>query len=169
MKSRTNSLDIGMIQPSDEIPALPPVPTYSTAPAAPHVSPRPPPPLKSAVVAPASTPSALPPPVAYPPQTVPSSAAAAASVPPNKDPNTMSTLPSSLTANHATFQMDLLNKGGRIGIYLPEARKARIAKFHSKRKMRIWRKRIKYDCRKKLADSRPRIKGRFVKRTDMSV
>ena len=67
----------------------------------------------------------------------------------------------------ATFQMDLLNKDGRIGIYLPEARRARIARFHAKRKMRIWRKRIKYDCRKKLADSRPRIKGRFVKRSDM--
>jgi hypothetical protein len=81
----------------------------------------------------------------------------------------MATLPSSLNTsmNHATFQMDLLNKDGRIGIYLPEARRARIAKFHSKRKMRIWRKRIKYDCRKKLADSRPRIKGRFVKRSDM--
>ncbi|KAI2504343.1 CCT motif [Fragilaria crotonensis] len=81
----------------------------------------------------------------------------------------MATLPSSLntTMSHATFQMDLLNKDGRIGIYLPDARKARIAKFHSKRKMRIWRKRIKYDCRKKLADSRPRIKGRFVKRSDM--
>jgi hypothetical protein len=69
--------------------------------------------------------------------------------------------------NHATLQMELLNKDGRIGIYLPDARRARIAKFHSKRKMRIWRKRIKYDCRKKLADSRPRIKGRFVKRVDM--
>jgi len=82
----------------------------------------------------------------------------------------MATLPSSLSGSsmsHSTFQMELLNKDGRIGIYLPEARKARIAKFHSKRKMRIWRKRIKYDCRKKLADSRPRIKGRFVKRSDM--
>jgi hypothetical protein len=63
--------------------------------------------------------------------------------------------------------MELLNKDGRIGIYLPEARRVRIARFHAKRKLRIWRKRIKYDCRKKLADSRPRIKGRFVKRSDL--
>jgi len=86
----------------------------------------------------------------------------------------IATLPSSLGAGAAsnaqsppTFQMELLNKDGRIGIYLPEARRLRIARFHAKRKMRIWRKRIKYDCRKKLADSRPRIKGRFVKRSDM--
>jgi len=85
----------------------------------------------------------------------------------------IATLPSSLSAGASnaqtppTFQMELLNKDGRIGIYLPEARRFRIARFHAKRKMRIWRKRIKYDCRKKLADSRPRIKGRFVKRSDM--
>jgi hypothetical protein len=83
------------------------------------------------------------------------------------DNRQIATLPSALSESPATFQMDLLNKDGRIGIYLPEARRARIARFHAKRKMRIWRKRIKYDCRKKLADSRPRIKGRFVKRSDM--
>jgi hypothetical protein len=73
----------------------------------------------------------------------------------------------STTTTSTTISMELLNKDGRIGIYLPEARRARIARFHAKRSNRVWRKRIKYDCRKKLADSRPRIKGRFVKRSDM--
>lgn len=106
------------------------------------------------------------------PNPLPSSAAAA-STNGTTGSGELATLPSALSNNSAngtspaTFQMELLNKDGRIGIYLPEARRARIARFHAKRKMRIWRKRIKYDCRKKLADSRPRIKGRFVKRSDM--
>ncbi|RLN90915.1 hypothetical protein BBJ28_00000317 [Nothophytophthora sp. Chile5] len=51
----------------------------------------------------------------------------------------------------------------KIGSYSPQARKLRIQKFHEKRKNRTWKKSIKYDCRKKLADDRPRIKGRFVR------
>lgn len=81
--------------------------------------------------------------------------------------NTTTTVTVTASANTSALSMELLNKDGRIGIYLPEARKERIARFHAKRARRIWRKRIKYDCRKKLADSRPRIKGRFVKRSDM--
>eukprot|EP00531_Pseudo-nitzschia_arenysensis_P018425 CAMPEP_0116147142 /NCGR_PEP_ID=MMETSP0329-20121206/17589_1 /TAXON_ID=697910 /ORGANISM="Pseudo-nitzschia arenysensis, Strain B593" /LENGTH=605 /DNA_ID=CAMNT_0003643035 /DNA_START=84 /DNA_END=1901 /DNA_ORIENTATION=+ len=106
-------------------------------------------------------------------RTVPSTGGSRASTT-GRNSMQIATLPSSLSAGAAsnaqsppTFQMELLNKDGRIGIYLPEARRIRIARFHAKRKMRIWRKRIKYDCRKKLADSRPRIKGRFVKRSDM--
>ena len=32
------------------------------------------------------------------------------------------------------------------------------------RKRRIWKKKINYDCRKKVADNRLRIKGKFVTR-----
>ncbi|CAH0480385.1 unnamed protein product [Peronospora belbahrii] len=51
----------------------------------------------------------------------------------------------------------------KIGSYSPAARKLRLQKFHKKRKNRTWKRSIKYDCRKKLADDRPRIKGRFVR------
>jgi len=54
----------------------------------------------------------------------------------------------------------------RIGIYTLEERKARVARFQAKRGRRVWRKKIKYDCRKKLADNRPRVKGRFVRRDE---
>jgi hypothetical protein len=38
-----------------------------------------------------------------------------------------------------------------------------ISRFHEKRKRRVWKKKIRYHCRKNLADSRVRVKGRFVK------
>ena len=35
------------------------------------------------------------------------------------------------------------------------------------RKLRKWRKKVSYDCRKKVADSRLRIKGKFVTRVQV--
>jgi len=59
----------------------------------------------------------------------------------------------------------MYNKNGRIGIYTPNERSAIIAKFNSKRTRRVWNKKIRYNCRKNLADRRVRVKGRFVKRS----
>ena len=57
------------------------------------------------------------------------------------------------------------NKNGRIGIYTPAERAAIISRFNSKRERRVWNKKIRYNCRKNLADRRMRVKGRFVKRS----
>jgi hypothetical protein len=59
---------------------------------------------------------------------------------------------------------EIYNKNGRIGIYTPAERAAIIARFQSKRNRRVWNKKIRYNCRKNLADRRMRVKGRFVKR-----
>ena len=60
----------------------------------------------------------------------------------------------------------IYNKNGRIGIYTPTERAAVIAKFQRKRGRRVWNKKIRYNCRKSLADRRLRVKGRFVKRSE---
>mmetsp|Transcript_26279 Transcript_26279/g.26708 ORF Transcript_26279/g.26708 Transcript_26279/m.26708 type:complete len:528 (+) Transcript_26279:137-1720(+) len=63
---------------------------------------------------------------------------------------------------------EVYNKNGHIGIYTPAERAAIIARFQKKRKSRVWNKKIRYNCRKNLADRRLRIKGRFVKRSSPS-
>eukprot|EP00523_Entomoneis_sp_CCMP467_P001906 CAMPEP_0168748414 /NCGR_PEP_ID=MMETSP0724-20121128/16162_1 /TAXON_ID=265536 /ORGANISM="Amphiprora sp., Strain CCMP467" /LENGTH=424 /DNA_ID=CAMNT_0008796239 /DNA_START=126 /DNA_END=1400 /DNA_ORIENTATION=- len=61
---------------------------------------------------------------------------------------------------------EVYNKNGRIGIYTPAERAAIIARFNKKRQRRVWNKKIRYNCRKSLADRRLRVKGRFVKRSE---
>ena len=65
-------------------------------------------------------------------------------------------------SDKVSFPLELVNKGGRIGIYQPDERKARIARFHAKRSSRVFNRRVTYGVRKNFADSRPRHKGRFV-------
>lgn len=44
-----------------------------------------------------------------------------------------------------------------------------IARFQDKRTRRVWNKKIRYGCRKSLADRRLRVKGRFVKRAEQEM
>ncbi|OVA18224.1 CCT domain [Macleaya cordata] len=60
--------------------------------------------------------------------------------------------------------IDGMNKVGR---YSAEERKERIERYRSKRNQRNFTKKIKYACRKTLADSRPRIRGRFARNEEM--
>lgn len=51
-----------------------------------------------------------------------------------------------------------------VGTLTVKERREKIRKYREKRKQRIWKKKVSYDCRKKVADKRLRIKGRFVTR-----
>lgn len=52
----------------------------------------------------------------------------------------------------------------RIGRYTPAERQMRLERYRGKRKQRNYNRRVKYDCRKMIADKRKRVQGRFVKR-----
>lgn len=41
-----------------------------------------------------------------------------------------------------------------------------ISRFREKKRRRVWKKKIRYHCRKNLADRRVRVKGRFVRASD---
>lgn len=44
-----------------------------------------------------------------------------------------------------------------------------LERFRSKRANRSFTKKVRYECRKQLADSRPRVKGRFVRKIEMAL
>lgn len=43
-----------------------------------------------------------------------------------------------------------------------EKRRIKLLRYLDKKKRRVWKKKVNYDCRKKVADKRLRIKGKFV-------
>ncbi|XP_031478576.1 zinc finger protein CONSTANS-LIKE 2-like [Nymphaea colorata] len=53
--------------------------------------------------------------------------------------------------------------------FTPMDREARVLRYREKRKNRKFEKTIRYASRKAYAETRPRIKGRFAKRTDVEV
>lgn len=71
-----------------------------------------------------------------------------------------------VTVDKATGLMEVERPDGWIGAYSPESRKIRLDRFMEKRKHRVWQQTVKYDVRKNFANSRLRVKGRFVKKED---
>lgn len=69
---------------------------------------------------------------------------------------------SPLTSETSSFE----EAGFKIGRYSAEERKQRIHRYRKKRSERNFNKKIKYACRKTLADSRPRVRGRFARNED---
>lgn len=59
-----------------------------------------------------------------------------------------------------------LEKQELIREFKKKTREAALVRFRQKRRERRFGKLIRYDCRKKLADARPRVKGRFVRIKD---
>ncbi|BAF17698.1 uncharacterized protein [Oryza sativa Japonica Group] len=54
----------------------------------------------------------------------------------------------------------------KVGRYSAEERKERIERYRVKRQQRNFHKKITYACRKTLADSRPRVQGRFARNAE---
>jgi hypothetical protein len=50
----------------------------------------------------------------------------------------------------------------RIGTLSVEERHAKVSRYLERRKRRCFSKKVSYDCRKKVADNRVRVKGRFI-------
>lgn len=75
---------------------------------------------------------------------------------------TMSMHPSSQQQQQPPVAATTAVANGTIIPYTREERLLRIARYLEKKQRRVWKKNVKYDCRKRLAEGRPRVKGRFV-------
>ncbi|WCJ41151.1 CCT motif family protein [Euphorbia peplus] len=61
----------------------------------------------------------------------------------------------------------IIESMNRASKYSPEEKKERIERYRTKRTQRNFNKKIKYACRKTLADSRPRVRGRFARNDEI--
>lgn len=67
---------------------------------------------------------------------------------------------------HGTMPYDYGPRMLHMGQMQPMAREARVLRYREKRKTRKFEKTIRYASRKAYAESRPRVKGRFAKRSE---
>ncbi|KAK3028049.1 hypothetical protein RJ639_038622, partial [Escallonia herrerae] len=63
------------------------------------------------------------------------------------------------------FPAGMHNPYGDVGGHRDSGREARVSRYREKRRTRLFSKKIRYEVRKLNAEKRPRMKGRFVKRT----
>lgn len=73
-----------------------------------------------------------------------------------------------LSAGDLQGMMSCADANHRVGRYSAQERKERIERYRSKRNQRNFRRKITYACRKTLADSRPRVRGRFKRDGEMT-
>nr|AGI62036.1 CONSTANS-like 12 [Erycina pusilla] len=62
---------------------------------------------------------------------------------------------------------EFIGSGTGIIQFMDLGREARVTRYREKRRTRLFSKKIRYEVRKLNAEKRPRMKGRFVKRTDV--
>ncbi|KAL9140315.1 hypothetical protein ABFS82_14G028300 [Erythranthe guttata] len=75
---------------------------------------------------------------------------------------------SPISTNLVTEISGLEDPSFKVGKLSPEERKKKIHRYLKKRNERNFSKKIKYACRKTLADSRPRVRGRFAKNDELA-
>lgn len=73
--------------------------------------------------------------------------------------------------SHASMYLHLqhYDPTGPMSLFLRESRRDKLERFRRKKLSRNWGKKINYLCRKEVADSRLRIKGRFVTRAQANL
>ena len=81
----------------------------------------------------------------------------------------LSPLAPSSNATNMLTEFNGLNKSGRIGVYTKSERMEIIRRFKEKRKRRNFKRKVRYDSRKIMADTRVRVNGRFVKAGQPSI
>ncbi|GAA0143107.1 hypothetical protein LIER_03865 [Lithospermum erythrorhizon] len=62
---------------------------------------------------------------------------------------------------------DFLDACGGVHTYRDGGREAKVSRYKEKRRTRLFSRKIRYEVRKLNAEKRPRMKGRFVKRTNI--